>query len=110
MLYRWKFVQLAKCADALIMKGVVFMKNFVVTYRSGCDETVNCAIMTGNQLTNMYGFSDCTGDEILRVWEVYDDGDLVPCEFWSACYAPYNVLYVHRLGNYEPYEYEWPEH
>lgn len=87
------------------------MKRFVVTYYvGGSSSDLGCKVVTGNQLAEMYGFSDCTGDEIIRVWELYSDGNLIPCEFWGSTYSPMNVLMVHRAGNYEPYEYEWPEH
>lgn len=86
------------------------MTKFVVTWKSGFDGEICCKVMTGNQLANLYGFSDCSDDEVLKVWEVYKDGSLIPCEFWGSTYHPKNILMVHRYGNYEPYEYEWPEH
>lgn len=82
----------------------------MVTWQSGATGGYYEKEMTGSELAKLYGFSDCTGDEVLRVWEVYKDGSLVPCEFWGSCYSPMNVLMVHRFGNYEPYEYEWDEH
>ena len=85
-------------------------RQFVVTWKSGDDDEILCRVMTGYQLAGLYGFSDCSGDEVLKVWEVYSDGSLIPCEFWGNYYYPMNVLMVHRLGNYEPYEYEWDEH
>lgn len=82
----------------------------MVTWKSGCDGETLCNMMDGYQLAWMYGFSDCTDDEVLRVWEPDSKGELIPCEFWGSLHFPKNVLMVHRLGNYEPYEYEWPEH
>lgn len=85
------------------------VKKFVVTYKSEFGHTGG-KVMTGLELAELYGFSDCSGEEVLRVWEIFDDGSLIPCRFWGSCTVPLNVLYVHRIGNYEPYEYEWPEH
>lgn len=85
------------------------MKMFVVTYKTEFGG-IECHVMTGNKLAEKYGFSDCSCEEILRVWEVGNDGNLIPCRFWNNWSAPHNVLCIHRLGNYEPYEYEWAEH
>lgn len=81
------------------------MRKFVVTYRYDNGSAV-CNVMEGNELAKLYGFSDCTDVEVLRIWEVARDGDLLLCRFWDDR----NVLFVYRLGNYEPYEYEWDEH
>lgn len=85
------------------------MKKFVVTYKHE-EIGVMCKVMTGSELAMLYGFSDCSDVEVLRVWEVGNDGHLIPCTFWGSYTAPFNYLYVYRIGNYEPYEYEWPEH
>lgn len=81
------------------------MRKFAVTYRYD-NRSAICSVMEGNELARLYGFSDCTDVEVLKIWEVARDGDLVPCWFWGDR----NVLFVHRFGNYEPYEYEWDEH
>ena len=83
------------------------MEIFSVTYVA--DGVEHTRSMNGNELAKLYGFSDCTGVDILEVHEIVN-GRKIRCEIWGSCYAPYNVIYVHRFGNYEPYEYEWPEH
>lgn len=86
------------------------MKTYVVTYIPGDGGKAVCKIMTGNDVAHLYGFSDCFGEEIKHVWEISENGDLIPCVIWGNFHAPMNILNIHRLGNYEPDQYEWPEH
>lgn len=84
------------------------IENYVVTYKDD-DVNVRCAIMTGNQLASLYGFSDCTGFEVLHVYRTMEDGHLYDCPFHGSWKAPLNRLIVNH-GLYDTVEYEWPEH
>lgn len=87
------------------------MKKFMVAYKSGLDGSYCEKEMTGNELAHLYGFSDCSGDDILSVCEISPfNGRLTHCRIWEEYPRSHNVLYVHRDGNHEPYEYEWEEH
>lgn len=87
------------------------MKKFMVSYKSGMTGSYYEKEMTGGELAELYGFSDCTGDDVLSVCEIMPfDGRLVRCRIWEEYPREHNVLYVHRNGNFEPYEYEWDEH
>lgn len=86
------------------------MKKFLVAYKCHLDNEFHEKEMTGDELAFMYGFFDCTGNEVLAVSEIMPSGRLISCRIWEEYPRSRNVLYVHRAGNYEPYEYEWPEH
>ena len=47
---------------------------YVVTYRPDYGEPIVCKVMDGTELANLYGFSDCSGVIIKKVWEVNKDG------------------------------------
>ena len=85
------------------------MEKFVVTCKSEIEHKTFCDMLTGYELAEMYAFAENDEEIILRIWEPTDDGDLIPCRFWGDYYGCKTVLYVHRFGNYEPYEYEYPE-
>lgn len=82
------------------------MRKYVVTFRTEPWKSVSVTVWDGNDLAFAYGFFDCTGTEIIKVWAVDSAGNLIPCKFWGDG----NTLFVHRFGDYEPEEYEWPEH
>lgn len=82
--------------------------NYIVTYKTEFGG-IGCQIMTGQKLAEMYGFSDCSGEEVLFVYRVLEDGNLWKCDFHGSWKAPFNRLIVSR-GCYDTVEYEWPEH
>lgn len=45
---------------------------YVVTYKT--EFGVGCRIMTGHELAEMYGFSDCSDEEVLFVYRVLEGG------------------------------------
>ena len=81
---------------------------YVVTYKHE-DGTLNCKVMTGQELANMYGFSDCTGEKVLYVYRVLEGGNLWTCGFHTSWDAPFNRLTIHR-GIGDIVTYEWEEH
>ena len=66
--------------------------------------------MNGTELAKMYGFSDCSGVEIKRVFEVNKDGDLEECKLRDNRQFPYNCLCIQNMENYKVDMYTWPEH
>ena len=83
-------------------------EKYVVTYKTEIGG-IGCQIMTGQKLAEMYGFSGCSGDEVLFVYRVLEGGNLWKCDFHGSWKAPFNRLVVNR-GLYDTVEYEWPEH
>lgn len=81
---------------------------YVVTYKN-YDGEVNCKVMTGHELANMYGFTDCTGYKVISVWRVTESGNLFMCLFYGSWKAPYNRLIVER-GIGDTVIYDWDEH
>ena len=84
------------------------MEKYVVTYKTEFGG-IGCKIMTGQELAEMYGFSDCSGEEVLHVYRTMEDGHLYDCPFHGSWKAPLNRLIVNR-DLYDTVEYEWPEH
>ena len=86
------------------------MRKYVITFKIGEREKANCAVMTGNELARTYGFSDCTGIEVLKVWEVQADGNLIECEFGGSVEQPLNWIQIFNPVTMADSWYEWAEH
>jgi len=83
---------------------------YVVTYRPEIGKPITCKVMNGNELANMYGFSDCTGVEIKRVFEVNKDGNLEIVALRDNRKPPYNWLCIQNMENMKVDMYTWNEH
>ena len=83
---------------------------YVVTYRPEIDEPIVCKVMDGTELANLYGFSDCSGVIIKRVWEVNKDGELEKCVLRDNRKPPYNWLCIQNMENMKVDMYTWNEH
>lgn len=83
---------------------------YVVTYRIGLEDEVFSAIMAGNELATLYGFSDCSYANSFKVWEIMANGNLVKCELQEGCKWSNNVLCITNtmFGNVDMYW--WNEH
>lgn len=86
------------------------MESYIVTYVSGMDDSIVCKVMNGNQIANIYGFSDCTGDKLIGIYEVNVDGSLTKCEFNGSVEAPFNWLLIFNPERMSDSWYEWNEH
>lgn len=96
------------------------MKMYVVTYCTDVEVAISedrsdwirdyvCKLVSGQELADLYGFSDCSGDSDFKAWEVQPYGDLKPCLLESANEVPYNrLVIVPLLGNKQVYM--WEEH
>lgn len=85
------------------------MKNkYIVTYKTEFGG-VGCQIMTGQELAEMVGFSDCFEEEVIEVWEVSSYGNLMPVSIHYPDHAPFNRLMVEDVCGIVK-EYYWEEH
>ena len=96
------------------------MKMYVVTYltdievvfseeRSEWIQDYVCELVSGEKLANLYGFSDCSGDNNFKAWEITANGNLLPVVLHTPTVAPYNRLLIEDVyGQIDIYE--WDEH
>lgn len=86
------------------------MNIYVVSFIPDYSTSPVCRVMTGIELAEMYGFSDCNEVDIKHVWKFMRDGDLVEVDFHGSCKAPFNQLVIETFSGHEIERIEWPEH
>ena len=87
--------------------NIVDLKKYVVVYRN--DDVIGCAVMSGQEVANTYGFSDCSGTEITSVFMVLGDGGLTRCHLRPAYIPPLNRVTISPMWG-EDETYYWEEH
>ena len=86
------------------------MEKFVVVYNIEDEDSI--AIMDGDELASLIGFSDCYDLKYCHVWKLNKARmEMIPCHICPAVEAPFNRLYVEVLAGWtEEYWYEWADH
>ena len=86
------------------------MKRYAITSKLGTDDYIYARIVNGNRLAEIYGFSDCTGFELINAMELMPDGSFEKVEVHGCTQAPFNRIVV--LNPHTGHEdiFYWDEH
>ena len=103
--------------EAVLIERLGMMENehiyedsvYVVTYNVP-EHGYIAMQMNGNELAKAYGFSDCTDASDFKVWELMEDGNLVPCKIGTRIDSNINWLWVENTLTTKVDMYTWPEH
>lgn len=83
---------------------------YVVTYRPERGENIEIKLMSGGELTKLYGTSDDFRACEFYVWKVNENGDFDRCRLRENEIAPHNLLCIQNNRTMEVEIYEWDEH
>ena len=103
--------------EAVLIEGLGMKDNihvyeeaiYVVTWHV-LELGYNAKQMNGNELARLYGFSDCTDVGDIKVWELANDGNLIPCKIGTKIEPSLNWLWVENTLTGKVDMYTWPEH
>ena len=86
------------------------MKRYAITSKLGDDGYIYAQVVDGNHLAKLYGFSDCTGFELIQAMEVMPDGSFEKVNVNGSVKAPFNRLVVTNPRTGSEDVFWWDEH
>ena len=86
------------------------MKRYAITSKLGSDDYIYAQVVNGNRLAELYGFSDCTGFELIQAMEVMPDGSFEKVDVCGSITAPFNRLVVINPRTGSEDIFWWKEH
>lgn len=86
------------------------MKRYAITHKLEKDGYIYAQIVDGNRLAKLYGFSDCTGFDLIQVMEVMPDGTFEKVNVCGSMKAPYNRLFIVNPRTGHEDIFWWDEH
>lgn len=86
------------------------MKRYAITNKLGNNGYIYAQVVDGNRLAKLYGFSDCTGFELIQAMEVMSDGSFEKVNVRGSVRAPFNRLVVTNPRTGSEDVFWWDEH